>query len=67
MANHVAQSMPHDYVVTVYSSDPIAQLNHQAYGSHAIVDDQFDHFMDDDQFIGHDGRLAPIWEMTNAF
>ncbi|RUX60145.1 hypothetical protein [Mesorhizobium sp. M7A.F.Ca.CA.002.12.1.1] len=66
MANHVAQSMPYDYVVTVYSSDPIAQITHQAYGSHAIVDAEFDHFVDEDTFLHHD-RLAPIWEMTNAF
>jgi hypothetical protein len=60
------QSTSFDYEVTHYSSDPIAQLNHQAYGSHAMVDDQFDHFMNDDQFIGRDGRLVPVWEMSNA-
>ncbi|RWB40448.1 MAG: hypothetical protein EOQ44_25225 [Mesorhizobium sp.] len=53
------------YSVTHYSSDPVAQLRHQSFGSHAIIDDEFDHFRDEDTFLHHD-RLAPIWEMTNA-
>ncbi|AZO48063.1 hypothetical protein [Mesorhizobium sp. M4B.F.Ca.ET.058.02.1.1] len=54
-----------EYTITHFSSDPLAQLNHQAHGSHSWVDDEFDHFADEDTFLHHD-RLAPIWEMTNA-
>lgn len=45
--------------------EPIAQLNHQAYGSHAIIDRDFDHFDDEDIFIIGD-HLNPIYEANYA-
>lgn len=47
--------------------DPIAQLNSQAFGSHAIVDEDFDHFEDEDTFLHREDRVITIYGASNAF
>ncbi|ESX17890.1 hypothetical protein X766_15985 [Mesorhizobium sp. LSJC255A00] len=59
--SHSHGAMPFDYEV-----DAAAQLRHQAFGSHSFLDEGFDAFDHEDQMLQANGRLNPVWEMSNA-